>query len=62
MTNKPQDTNYITEVVSLNDLSAYLKKHNLEIVPQSIEWKKDGPHIWIREKKQLTNISESDKK
>ena len=50
MTNKPQDTPYITEVVSLNDLSAYLKKHNLEIVPQPIEWKEDGPHIWTREK------------
>ncbi len=51
MTNKPQDTNYITEVVSLDDLSVYLKKHNLEIVPQPIEWKRDGPHIWTREKK-----------
>lgn len=51
MTNKPQNTPYITEVVSLNDLSAYLKEHNLEIVPQPIEWKKDGPHIWTREKK-----------
>ncbi len=50
MTNKLQDTTYITEVVSLDDLSAYLKKHNLEIVPQQIEWKKDGPHIWTREK------------
>ncbi len=48
--NPDSNINYITEVVSLDNLSAYLKKYNLEIVPQPIEWKEDGPHIWTREK------------
>ncbi len=48
MTNKQQDTNYITETVSIADLTAYLKKYNLEIVPESFEWLSDGPHIWTQ--------------
>ncbi len=59
MTNKQQGTTYIIEIVSLDDLTAYLKKHNLEIVPQSFKWLSDGPHLWTQKRK-ATNISDKE--
>ncbi len=43
--------NEIVKTISLEDLDAYLKQHNLVIVPASLEWRQGSkPHIQTKQK------------